>query len=202
MLENLMTVMQNYLSKIAVRQVKVVFFTVVICSIYLFGSDNVESKITLCSDSFSDIFQSIGEDVENILDKLNTIIIKLDVEIFEICAHKTLDAALQESKDPQGGKIDLSSHECSLGHDQGTEVGGDQSITMLSPDTDLTSALNFESLVCDDGANSGQGEEVKDQDSTNILLETHTDFLEKTKRDAKGIYDKNKETNNEWITVG
>ncbi|XP_062300443.1 death domain-containing protein 1 [Scomber scombrus] len=166
-------------------------------------TDNAESKDMLCSDSFSNTFWSIGEDVENILDKLNIVITKLDAEILKICAEETLDVAPQESKDSEGGRNDLSSHECSSGQEQEIEDGGDQSLTRLSPDTDLTSALNFESLACNDGANSGHGQEIEGQDNVNILVETHTDFLEKTNRDTKRIDDKSKEeTNNEWITVG
>ncbi|XP_053199071.1 death domain-containing protein 1 [Scomber japonicus] len=162
-------------------------------------TDNAESKDMLCSDSFSNTFWSIGEDLENILDKLNIVITKLDAEILKICSEETLDVAPQESKDPEGDKND----ECGSGHEQGFEDGGDQSLTRLSPDTDLTSAINFESLACNDGANSGHGQEVKGQESDNVLVETHADFLEKTKKNTKRTDDKCKEeTNNEWITVG
>ncbi|XP_067435695.1 death domain-containing protein 1 [Thunnus thynnus] len=168
-------------------------------------TDKTESKVTLCSDFFGDTFRSIGEDVENIMDKLNTFISKLDGEILQICAEETLtmDAALEESKYPEDGKNHLNSHESDSGCKQDIEDEGDQSLIRPSPDTDLTSDSNFDSFVCSDEAKTGQRQEVKSQESGNVLLESHTDFLENTKKDTKRIDDKSKEeTNNEWITVG
>ncbi|KAM7377259.1 hypothetical protein PAMA_013854 [Pampus argenteus] len=162
------------------------------------STTDAESKVTLCSDSFSETFRSIMEDVENIVDKLNTVINKLDVEILQLCPEEslTVDAALQESKEEEEEeeeeerKIDLNSHESGSGHED------DQ---RSSPDADLTSASNSDSFVCNDGTESGQSKEVKGQESENILLESRIDLPETTKKDTERTDEK---TNSEFITVG
>ncbi|KAM7366315.1 hypothetical protein PAMP_015764 [Pampus punctatissimus] len=112
----------------------------------------------------------------------------------------TVDAALQESKDPEEDKNYLDCHESKSGHELKTE--DDQTLRRPSPDADLTSASNSDSFVYNDGTESGQRKEVKGQEREN-MLESRIDLLEKTKKDTERTDEKSKEeTNSELITVG
>ncbi|XP_070786242.1 death domain-containing protein 1 [Enoplosus armatus] len=168
------------------------------------STTNTEFKVTPCSDSISDTFLSVGEDIKNITDKLNTIITKLDEEILKLCADEasTVDASLQETRDPQASEqpedenYHLNSQdplEFDPGHEQDVKDGDDQSHAMPSLDTEQTSGSRFSSSDCSDVEETGKEIAVKGQGSDN---EDQTDFLEETNDKGK------EETKIEWITVG
>ncbi|XP_045920508.1 death domain-containing protein 1 isoform X2 [Micropterus dolomieu] len=178
-----------------------------------------EVKVKPCSDSFSNIFLSVGEDIKDIIDKLNTIITKLDEEIHKLCAEKasTVDAALQETRDPKADGSErreddnnhLNSHDpldFDSGHKQEAEDGDDQSRTVPSPDTEQTSDSRFSRSDCSNVEETGKELEVKGQGSDNedcVSPKSQTDFLEETEKYTNRVHDKSKEeTNMEWITVG
>ncbi|XP_074480227.1 death domain-containing protein 1 [Sebastes fasciatus] len=174
---------------------------------------DTECKVTPCSDSFSDTFLSVGEDIENIVDKLNTIRTRLDEEILKLCAEEasTVDAALQETRDPQAAEDEhnhLNSHdplESDSGNKQEFEDRDDQSHIMPSPDTEQTSDSKSSSSDCNDVEETGKELAVKGQGSDTedcVSPESHTDIQE-TEKDTNRVNDKGKEeTNNEWIIVG
>ncbi|XP_039997492.1 death domain-containing protein 1 [Xiphias gladius] len=176
-----------------------------------------DCKVMPRSDSFSDTFQSVGEDIDNIMQKLSTIVTKLDAEILQLAAEKasSVDAALQETIDPEtsvqpeDGNNHLSSHdphESDSGRTQEFEVEGDQSHTRPSPDTEQTSDFRFSSSDCNDVKEAGRELEVKGLVSDNedcISPVGQTDLLKETEKDAQRIDVKGKEeTKSEWITVG
>ncbi|XP_034082237.1 death domain-containing protein 1 [Gymnodraco acuticeps] len=163
-------------------------------------------KVKPCSDSFTDIFLSVWENIDVIMDTLNTIIAKLDGEILKLCAENasTVDAEVQETRNikepepPEDDQNHLSSCdplEANSGHKQ--EDRNDQN-TMPSQDTEQTS----DNRLCSSDRNdvketrqelvvkSDQGSDTEDCHSQ----ERKTDFLEGT--------EKAKEETNEWITVG
>ncbi|XP_071316042.1 death domain-containing protein 1 [Trachinotus anak] len=162
-----------------------------------------------CSDSFSDTFQSVVEDTEKILQKLSTIITKLDAEILQLSAEETsVDSALQETSNPEtpvqpeDGNNHLSSHdpcESDPEHKQEGEDEGDQSHTRLSTDTKQTSD-------CNDVEDTWKELEVKGQVCGNedcVFPVSQTDLLKETEKNAEKINVRSKEeTKNEWITVG
>lgn len=165
-----------------------------------------------CSDSFSDTFQSVGEDIENIMQKLSTITTKLDVEFLQLSAEEatSVDAALQQTRDPEtsvqpeDGNNHLSSHdqhESDSGHKQEVEDESDQSHTGLSPDTERTlDDFGFSSSDCNNVKETGRESEVKGQVSDN---EGNVSPVSQTEQDAGRINVKGKEeTKSEWITVG
>ncbi|GLD53771.1 death domain-containing protein 1 [Lates japonicus] len=165
-----------------------------------------------CSDSFSDTFQSVGEDIENIMQKLSTITTKLDAEILQLSPEEatSVDAALQETREPEtsvqpeDGNNHLSSHdphESDSGHKQEVEDEGDQSHTGLSPDTERTSDdFGFSSSDCNNVKETGRESEVKGQVSDN---EGNVSPVSQTEQDAGRINVKGKEeAKSEWITVG
>ncbi|TDG99661.1 hypothetical protein EPR50_G00196840 [Perca flavescens] len=152
---------------------------------------------------------SVGEDIENIMDKLNTVITKLDEEILKLCAEEA--SAPLETRDPKAPKQPednnnhLSSHdalESDSGHKQDVEDRDDQSHTMPSPDSEQTS---HSSVDCNNAKETGKELVVKIQVSENENCnspESQTNFLE-TENDTNRVNDKGKEkTNIGWITVG
>lgn len=185
---------------------------------YVCFVSDTESTVTPCSDSFSATFLSVGEDVENIIDKINTIITKLDEEMLKLCAAEasTEDATPQEIRDPketeqpEDDKNHLNSDdplESDSGQKQGAEDGDDQSPTRPpSPDSKQTSDSRFSSSDCNNEEETGKESEVKSQGSGNkdcVSPDCHTDFLQETEKDTNKVNEKGKEeTNKEWITVG
>ncbi|XP_044040854.1 death domain-containing protein 1 [Siniperca chuatsi] len=181
------------------------------------STTDTECEVTACSDSFCNIFLSVGNDIKNIMDKLNTIITKLDEEILKLGAKEasTVDASLQETRAPKASKQpeDDNNHLNSQdplgfdsGHKKDIEDGDEQSHTMPSPDTEQTSDSRFSSSDCSDVEPPGKEFVVKSQGSGNedcVSPESQIDFLEETEKDTNRVNDKGKnETNIEWITVG
>ncbi|XP_073330594.1 death domain-containing protein 1 isoform X2 [Pagrus major] len=176
------------------------------------STTGTESKVTPRSDSFSDTFLSVGEEIQNIMDKLNTIITKLDKEILKSCTVEeapTVDAALKEARDPKASEQPeddtnhLNSHEpleSDPGRKQDVEDGDDQSQTMTSADTEQTSDSRLSR--CNDVEETGQELVVKSQGRDDgrecVSSQSQTEVLEETNESDKG----KEETNRGWITVG
>ncbi|XP_056225254.1 death domain-containing protein 1 isoform X2 [Seriola aureovittata] len=169
-----------------------------------------DCKAISCSDSLSDTFQSIVEDTEKIMQKLSTIITKLDAEIVQLSAKEapSVDAALQDTRDsetsaePEDCNNHLSSGdpcESDSGRKQKDEDEGDQSYTRPSTDTEQTSD-------CNDVKDTGKELEVKGQVSDNevcVYPVSQTELLKETEKNAEKINVKGKEqTKSEWITLG
>ncbi|KAM8747598.1 death domain-containing protein 1 isoform 2-T3 [Acanthopagrus schlegelii] len=170
-----------------------------------------ESKVTPCSNSFNYIFLSVEEEIQNIMDKLNTIIAKLDKEILKshtVEEVSTVDAALKEarnpkvSEQPEDDTNQLNSHEpteSNSGHKQDAEVRDDQSRTMPSAHTKQASYSRLSGPECNDVEETGQKLAVKSQGSEDeecVSPQSQTEFPEETNESGK------EETNKGWITVG
>ncbi|XP_034712816.1 death domain-containing protein 1 [Etheostoma cragini] len=173
------------------------------------STTDTECTVTPCSDSFGEILLSVGEDIENIMDKLNTVISKLDEEILKLCAEEA--SALQETRDPKASKQpeDDNNHLSSLdplesdpGHKQDVMDGDDQSHTMPSPDIEQSSNSSFD---CSHAKETEKELVVQTQGSGSENCnspESQTNFLE-TENDTNRVDNKGKEkTNIGWITVG
>lgn len=146
------------------------------------------------------------------MDKLNTIITKLDREILKFRPEEasTLDAALQETRDPKASEQledennHLNSHdplEFDSRPKQDAEDGDDGSHTAPSPDTRQASDSRFCSPVCNEVEEKGEELVVKSQgseDESCVSEDSRTDFVEEISEKVKG----KEETNKEWITVG
>ncbi|XP_054457885.1 death domain-containing protein 1 [Anoplopoma fimbria] len=164
------------------------------------STTDTECNVTPRSDSFSDTFLNVGENIENIMDKLKAILAKLDEEILRLCAEEasTVDAALQETRDPKGPEPpeDDNNHlnpcdpiESDSVHKQADDDGDgdDQSHTMPLPGTEQASDSRISSSVCNDVEEAEKRISVK--------RESQTDFPEETEKDTNRV-------NKEWITVG
>ncbi|XP_030609951.1 death domain-containing protein 1 [Archocentrus centrarchus] len=167
------------------------------------------------SGSCSDIFLSAGEDVEKIIDKIGSIILKLDAAIHQLSVDEASIAgeALQESRETDAPvqPEDVNNHpnspdrlESDLGHEQEVEVGADRSPTRASPDTEQTADSTFSSN-CNKEEDTGTELHVKGQASDFLEKSIHsqTELLDETEKDRERINDEGKEERrNEWITVG
>uniref|UniRef100_A0A3Q1HX77 Death domain containing 1 n=1 Tax=Acanthochromis polyacanthus TaxID=80966 RepID=A0A3Q1HX77_9TELE len=162
-------------------------------------TDSVQRKVRPCSDSFSDTVLSVGEDIEGILDKLSTIINKLDAAVLHVSVDETstVDAASQESRETtlQPEDNHLNPHhqlESDFRHEQEVEDGADQSPTRPLPDTERIPDSTF---TCNDVEKTGEELLVKGQVSDFL------DSLEEMEKDQERKHDK-EETKSEWIPVG
>nr|XP_024655063.1 death domain-containing protein 1 [Maylandia zebra] len=158
-----------------------------------------------CSGSVSDIFLSVGEDVEKIIDKISSIIIKLDAAIQQLSVDKTSIAgeARREYRDtdtsaqPEDVKNHLNSPdrlESDSGHERVIEDGADRRRTETSADTEQT-LDSFSGSNCDNGAEShvkGQARDVLEES-----VNSETELLEETEKEDESAKRKRK-----WITVG
>uniref|UniRef100_UPI003AACD8C8 death domain-containing protein 1 n=1 Tax=Centroberyx gerrardi TaxID=166262 RepID=UPI003AACD8C8 len=189
-------------------------------------TDNTEPKVRPCSDSFSSTFLSVAEDIESIMDRLNTIITKLDTEIITSCAEEASavdadtaalctkqqdSAALQETRDSQTSSSDSVTPEdtgchsnphdplgSGSGRKQGADDGADQSHT--KPPHSHTLSLGIESFGssdCSDGADTRQGLEVRGQVTDNHCVSEEIE-KDREREETK----KKEEMNTEWVTVG
>ncbi|XP_008281666.1 death domain-containing protein 1 [Stegastes partitus] len=151
------------------------------------GMEN--SDIEPCLDSFSDVLLSVGEDVENILDKLSAIITKLDAAVLHLSVDEasTVDPALREPgetrEQPEDNQVN--------GHErleQEVEDGGDQSRTRSLQDTEQ---IQESSWSHNDVEKTEDEIQVRGQvsDSEDVVAEKDQ---EKKTDEMKG----------EWITVG
>lgn len=144
--------------------------------------------------------------------KLDTIITKLEEEIYNLSADETSveDAAPQVTRDPEASEksIDDNNHlnsqdplELSSENRQDFEDGDDLCHTVSSADTETTSDPRNSSSDRNDVEETGIEIVVKSQGSDNENCgspQSQTDFLEETN---EGDKDK-EETDKEWITVG
>lgn len=137
------------------------------------------------------------------MDKLSTIVIKLDTEVTQLSAGEafTVDAAHQEtSAQSEDGNNQLNAR------DSAVEDGGDKSNTDVSPDTDQMSDFISSTSVCNNVEETEKELEVKcqvDYKEDCVSLENHIDLPEETATDAGTVNDKFREqTKSEWITVG
>ncbi|XP_059211103.1 death domain-containing protein 1 [Centropristis striata] len=174
---------------------------------------DTECEVKPCSDSFSFTLLSVGEDIENIMDKLSTIITKLEEESlkFHVDETSTVDAALQDSRDPnapeqhEDDNNPQNSHgslQSDSAHKQDVEDGDDQSHTMPLLDTEQTP--DSRSSDCSDVGETGKELVVQSEGGENqdcVSPESHTDMLEETEKDTSRLNDTGKDTNNGWITI-
>uniref|UniRef100_A0A3Q3H2Z2 Death domain containing 1 n=1 Tax=Labrus bergylta TaxID=56723 RepID=A0A3Q3H2Z2_9LABR len=107
----------------------------------------------LCSDSLTDTFLSVEEDIKNIMDNLNTIILKLDKEILNSCDDEV--AARQETRDPEASEQPEDDSnpsqddlELDSGIKQDMEAEDNQRKTMPSPEAVQNSDIRVSSLDC------------------------------------------------------
>ncbi|XP_035805666.2 death domain-containing protein 1 [Amphiprion ocellaris] len=166
------------------------------------GTDPAECKVRPCSDSFSDTVLSVGEDVEDILDKLSTIITKLDAAVLHLSVDETSstdgDAASQEPREttlqPEDNHLNPYHRlESDSGHEQEVEDGADQNHTTPLSDTKHRPDSTFN---CNDVEKTGEElQKVKGQVSDFL------DLLEDAEKDQERKNDK-EETKSEWIPVG
>ncbi|TKS92905.1 Death domain-containing protein 1 [Collichthys lucidus] len=160
---------------------------------------DTECEIRPCSDCFSDVWRSVGEQIQNVVDKLNAITTKLDEEILKSPAEEvsTVEAELQETREPQDDRLNSNDPvEFESGLQQNIEDGGDQNQTMPSTDNEQTSDSRFNGSDCNDVEETRKELVVNGQGSDNegrVSPESRTDFLEETNENDK---------NKEWITVG
>ncbi|XP_041840497.1 death domain-containing protein 1 [Melanotaenia boesemani] len=162
-----------------------------------------ENKTWTCSDSLSDIFLSVGEDIDNLVDKLVKIITKLNAAVLQLSANEALTsiAVLQESRDTdtlvQCENFRSDQLEYNLGYEP--KVEDDQSQKRL-PNTEQTldsDCNNMEKIE----------EKLQDMCQVNDFLEKplhcQTNLEEKTQKDNEKINIKKKEEETcEWISVG
>lgn len=172
---------------------------------------NQKVNLHLFSDSFSNTFKSVEEDIQIIVDKLSTIIIKLDTEILQLSAGEasTVSAAHQETRDPEtserseDGNNQLMTPE-HLKPDSNVEDGSDHNHTRLFSDIKQTSDFIFSNSDCNNVEETGKALDVKCQvhhKEDCISLENQRDLQEKA--GVRMVNDKDKkETKSEWITVG
>ncbi|XP_069026061.1 death domain-containing protein 1 [Embiotoca jacksoni] len=169
-------------------------------------TDVTGCKVRPCSDSFSDTFLSVGDDIENILEKLSTILAKLDAEDLQLSYYyeaPTVGAAFQEPREtsvqPEDVNNHLNSHaglESDSGYKEEVEDGADRRRREQTPDAKFNTSdrKNVEE--------TGEESQAKGQVSEK-LIHCPTDLMEETERDQERTHDKGKEEiKSEWITVG
>ena len=176
---------------------------------FLFFFLDTECKVTSCSDSFTDTVLSVEEDMQSIMDKLNTIITKLDKEILKLCSEEasTVDAALQETGDPEASEQleddinHLNSH-APLEFDSENKRGVEDSThSKPSPESEHVSDSRCSVSDTSDVEETEKETGVRGQGSDNedcVSTERQTDFMEEKNENDK----RKEETNEEWITVG
>ncbi|XP_042368655.1 death domain-containing protein 1 [Plectropomus leopardus] len=170
---------------------------------------DTECKVKLCSDSFSETFRSVAEDVENIIDKLNALRAKLDKEICNLCAEEasTEETALQEiQRDPKTAEQPEDDNTKSDPERKRDAEDGDDIVHIMpSEDNEQTADSRISSSDCNHVEDTRIELAVKIQGIENeecVSSESQTDFLEDTEKCTKGVNDKGKEeTNKEWIIV-
>ncbi|KAI3376382.1 hypothetical protein L3Q82_016863, partial [Scortum barcoo] len=158
--------------------------------------------VTPCSDSFSDTFLCVGEDVENIINRLNTTITKLDEETLKLCAEE----ASAVTGDPEKALEQPEDEEFDSGRKGDVEDGDDKSRVKPLADSEQAADSIFSRSDCNDAEETGKELVVKSQGGDNedrVSPDGRTDFLEDTEKDTNRVKDKGKAVaNNEWITVG
>ncbi|XP_034532048.1 death domain-containing protein 1 [Notolabrus celidotus] len=179
------------------------------------SSTGQECEVPLSSDTFTDSFLRVEEDIKKIMDILNSITSKLDKEILILSSQKasTEDSAFQETRGPQGSEqleddknYSHDALEFDSGQKQDIEVGDDQRNTKPSPDTVEKTDERFYKSDCNTEEEKDREQAVKSQGSYNedcLPADSQTDFQEETKNDLNMVKEKGKEeTNNKWVTVG
>ncbi|KAF0029282.1 hypothetical protein F2P81_018387 [Scophthalmus maximus] len=170
-----------------------------------------------CSDSFSDSFQSVSEDIEKIIQELSTIATRLDAGILQESAEdaSSVDAALREAGDPEASAQteDGSGHPSSRDPrgsepERKQEVAdeGDRSRPRPPPGTGHTADSARSRSDRSGVKETGEEREVEGQAGHNedrASPASQTDLLEEPEKDAERVNVKGKEeTKGEWITVG
>lgn len=160
-------------------------------------------KTRPCSSTLSDIFLSIGEDIESVMDKVSKIMTKLDAAVLQLSTDKASAVAteLQESRDALVQPDDVRSHQ--LESDSQAKDEGDQSLAGASPDTEET----WENI----SSNCSKMEDVAGEmqvkpHASGILgqpIQSKTDLRAEIKENRDETNDKKEdEEKREWITVG
>ncbi|XP_076017528.1 death domain-containing protein 1 [Genypterus blacodes] len=176
------------------------------------ATSHCKMRVASSLDPFRIMFTSVWEEIKNIMDKMNSVITKLETEIIELCTEEA--STVDEDMAPctkQQVKEDLGdtpgdSHHPSSSHDApesdsglGQEVddGGDQ-----TPPHSQTREDEETTLASSDGVEIKQGEEVRGQmtNDGSLTSEAQTDFLEETREDVEDKEDKEKNT--KWVTIG
>ncbi|AWO97562.1 putative death domain-containing protein 1 [Scophthalmus maximus] len=170
-----------------------------------------------CSDSFSDSFQSVSEDIEKIIQELSTIATRLDAGILQESAEdaSSVDAALREAGDPEASAQteDGSGHPSSRDPrgsepERKQEVAdeGDRSRPRPPPGAGHTADSARSRSDRSGVKETGEEREVEGQAGHNedrASPASQTDLLEEPEKDAERVNVKGKEeTKGEWITVG
>ncbi|XP_060887793.1 death domain-containing protein 1 [Labrus mixtus] len=175
------------------------------------GSDELhpattERDVTLCSDPLTDTFLSVEEDIKNIMDNLNTIIMKLDKEILNLCDDEV--AALQEARDPESSEQPEDDSnpsqddlELDSGIKQDMEAEDDQRKTMPSPEAVQNSDVRVSSLDCIVVEGTVGELAVKSLGSGNEDC-VPLDCQDETEKTLNPVKDESKYETNTWITVG
>ncbi|CAJ1086122.1 death domain-containing protein 1 [Xyrichtys novacula] len=168
-----------------------------------------EGGIILSSDTFTDTILEVKEDIQNIIDILNSIIMKLDKEVLILSTQNPLT----ESGDPQeleqpedDKKLYHDALESDSGQKQSSEAGDGQSETKPSPDTVKNSDNRFCESDCSKVEETEREEAVKGHGSDNedcVSPDGQRDSQEETKKDLDVVKDEGQEgRNNKWTTVG
>lgn len=176
---------------------------------YIFFSEIKERRP--CSGSGSDVFLSVGEDVEKITGKISSIITKLDAAIRRLSVDEAsvTGEAHQGSREtnasvrPEDVSNRLSSPEpleSGLGNEEEVEVGAERSRARASPDAEQTLNSSLSGSNCNKEEDTGTELHVKGQAS---------DFVEESIRSQTEVLDRDgvshtgkEERRSDWITAG
>ncbi|XP_056156182.1 death domain-containing protein 1 [Lampris incognitus] len=174
---------------------------------------NSESKVGFCADPFGNTLQSVADDIEDIMDRLNTIITKLGAEVITLCASEASTVDADTSPNTKQGEMLVlqgdpvhSPGGCDCGHTQGADDGDTikhtkPTDTRVSVETERTSTSISGGPDCSDVGVKGQKTNTRDTRRTSP--ETLTDFAKETEKGKQLEDDEVKdEKNSEWITVG
>nr|XP_019951350.1 PREDICTED: uncharacterized protein LOC109634931 [Paralichthys olivaceus] len=175
------------------------------------GGDQQDASIT---DFFSDTFQSLSEDIENITQKLSTIVTKLEAEVLCVSAEEAsgVNVAPHETRDPETSARPEVGRKClsfqdPLHSDCEQEAENESDRRHPSPNAELTAEIRLNCSDCSDVKETGGELEVKGQVDDNeegcVSPVSQTDLLKERDKDTGRMNVKvEEETKTEWITVG
>ncbi|KAK2863090.1 hypothetical protein Q5P01_002623 [Channa striata] len=174
------------------------------------------NNVTPHSDSYINTVKSVGDELEIIMDKLSTIALKLDTEILQLHPEEAslVDAAHQETRDPESSKQSADGQNEQNTHDQSDSEAEDRRETRPTLETKQTSNIISSNSHCNGVEDAGKELEVKCQVNENkgcVPLESQTYLLERTEKDTdvineitsgEGQRGNREETKKEWIAIG
>ncbi|XP_061566163.1 death domain-containing protein 1 [Cololabis saira] len=167
------------------------------------STDNTDGETWPCSSSLGYIFLAIGEDLENISDKVGKIRTKLEAAVLQLSADEApaLAAELQVSTDTAVHHEDVRNHQP---EDQAVD-GGNESVTAPPPNADETHDAGLSLSSCHKEEDMGEVLQVKPQvkELPENRLQRKTDLQEETEENGEKRNDKKEgEKKREWISVG